>query len=132
MLHPMRPSQRPTKTFVLRRIDVSIAYAVWAGTGTAVIALVEREMARDDDLGELIGSHRRERDRHKAHPLHRACAERPLRVVVCPASEHPRAAERVRELYDRIGCEVIEQTPEAVQWLAVDAEVGAVLALRAG
>ena len=25
---------------VLRRIDVSIAYAVWAGTGTAVIALV--------------------------------------------------------------------------------------------
>ncbi len=46
-------------------------------------------------------------------PLSLALAERPLRVVVCPADAHPQAAERVRNLYDRIGCEVIEQTPEA-------------------
>jgi prephenate dehydrogenase len=39
-------------------------------------------------------------------------AERPLRVVVCPAAAHPRAAARVRDLYERIGCEVIDQTPE--------------------
>jgi prephenate dehydrogenase len=45
-------------------------------------------------------------------PLSLALAERPLRVVVCPAAEHPGAAARVRTLYERIGCEVIEQTPE--------------------
>jgi prephenate dehydrogenase len=49
-------------------------------------------------------------------PSSLALAERPLRVVVCPAPEKfPRAhaaAARVRELYQRIGCEVIEQTPE--------------------
>jgi prephenate dehydrogenase len=39
-------------------------------------------------------------------------AERPLRVVVCPAPQHPEAAHHVRALYERIGCEVIEQTPE--------------------
>ncbi|MGH7272506.1 MAG: chorismate mutase, partial [Polyangiaceae bacterium] len=41
-----------------------------------------------------------------------ALAERPLRVVLCPAPSHPHAAARVRALYERIGCEVIEQTPE--------------------
>jgi prephenate dehydrogenase len=46
-------------------------------------------------------------------PLSLALAERPLRVVVCPAPAHPEAAERVRDLYERIGCEVIEQTPES-------------------
>src|SRR5208282_5341425 len=45
-------------------------------------------------------------------PLSLALAERPLRVVVCPAPEHPGAAAGVRALYERIGCEVIEQTPE--------------------
>lgn len=46
-------------------------------------------------------------------PLSLALAERPLRVVVCPAPAHPRAALRVTALYERIGCEVIEQTPES-------------------
>jgi prephenate dehydrogenase len=45
-------------------------------------------------------------------PLSLALAERPLRVVVCPVAQHPEAAARVRSLYERIGCEVIEQTPE--------------------
>jgi prephenate dehydrogenase len=45
-------------------------------------------------------------------PLSLALAERPLRVVVCPAPAHAAAAARVRALYERIGCEVIEQTPE--------------------
>lgn len=49
-------------------------------------------------------------------PQSLALAERPLRVVVCPAPERfPRAraaTARVRELYRRIGCEVIEQTAE--------------------
>jgi prephenate dehydrogenase len=45
-------------------------------------------------------------------PLSLALAERPLRVVVCPATAHPAAAARARALYERIGCEVIVQTPE--------------------
>jgi prephenate dehydrogenase len=45
-------------------------------------------------------------------PLSLALAERPLRVVVCPAPAHPQAAARVRALYEQIGCEVIEQTAE--------------------
>src|SRR5258708_7837586 len=45
-------------------------------------------------------------------PLSLAMAERPLRVVVSPSPVHPRAAARVRDLYERIGCEVIDQTPE--------------------
>jgi prephenate dehydrogenase len=45
-------------------------------------------------------------------PLSLALAERPLRVVVCPAKAHPEAAARARELYERIGCEVIVQTAE--------------------
>jgi len=45
-------------------------------------------------------------------PVSLALAERPLRVVVCPSPRHPAAAIRASELYRRIGCEVIEQTPE--------------------
>lgn len=45
-------------------------------------------------------------------PVSLAMAERPLRVVVCPAPHHPEAARLVRALYERIGCEVIDQTPE--------------------
>ncbi len=46
-------------------------------------------------------------------PLSLALAERPLRVVLCPAKAHPQAAARTQALYERIGCEVIVQTPES-------------------
>jgi prephenate dehydrogenase len=45
-------------------------------------------------------------------PLSLAMAERPLRVVLCPADKHPEAAAKVRALYERIGCEIVVQTPE--------------------
>jgi prephenate dehydrogenase len=45
-------------------------------------------------------------------PLSLAKAERPLRVVVCPNPQHPEAGPRARRFYERLGCEVIEQTPE--------------------
>jgi prephenate dehydrogenase len=45
-------------------------------------------------------------------PLSLALAERPLRVVVCPSMRHPEAATRVHELYESVGCEVVEQTAE--------------------
>jgi prephenate dehydrogenase len=46
-------------------------------------------------------------------PVSLAMAERPMRVVICPAAAHPRAAARVRALYQGIGCEVIEQSPDS-------------------
>jgi prephenate dehydrogenase len=47
-------------------------------------------------------------------PVSLALAERPLRVVLCPApgGGHADAAVRVRRLYEDIGCEVVEQTAE--------------------
>ena len=45
-------------------------------------------------------------------PMSLALAERPMRVVVCPAPEHPAAAARVRELFESLDCRVTEQTPE--------------------
>jgi prephenate dehydrogenase len=38
-----------------------------------------------------------------------ALGERPLRAVVCPNPVHPAAVERVAELYERMGCDVIRQ-----------------------
>jgi prephenate dehydrogenase len=45
-------------------------------------------------------------------PLSLAMAERPLRVVVCPNPRHPGVTGLARRFYERLGCEVIEQTPE--------------------
>jgi len=38
-----------------------------------------------------------------------ALGERPLRAVVCPNRRHPAAVAAVRDLFARLGCEVIEQ-----------------------
>ncbi len=46
-------------------------------------------------------------------PLSLAMAERPLRVVICPNPMHPDAAGRARLFYERLGCEIVEQTPES-------------------
>ena len=46
-------------------------------------------------------------------PMSLAAAERPMRVVLCPAPEHPDAAARVRAIFESLECQVIEQTPEA-------------------
>jgi prephenate dehydrogenase len=65
-------------------------------------------------LGDVLGSDIPWVGTHPLFgPVSLALAERPLRVVVCPSLLHPAAAERVRSLYERIGCEVIEQTPES-------------------
>jgi prephenate dehydrogenase len=45
-------------------------------------------------------------------PLSLTMAERPLRVVVCPNPLHPDVARRARVFFERLGCEVIEQSPE--------------------
>ncbi|KFE66770.1 prephenate dehydrogenase/arogenate dehydrogenase family protein [Hyalangium minutum] len=45
-------------------------------------------------------------------PLSLAMAERPLRVVICPNPQHPSAAARARAFYERLGCEIVEQTAE--------------------
>ena len=46
-------------------------------------------------------------------PVSLARAERPLRTVVCPAPGHEAAAARVSDLFRSLGCEVLDQTPEA-------------------
>ena len=46
-------------------------------------------------------------------PRSLARGERPLRVVICPNALHPEAAPRARRFYEQLGCEIIEQTPEA-------------------
>lgn len=46
-------------------------------------------------------------------PLSLARDERPRRAVICPAREHPQAAQQTRELFIQLGCEVIEQDPES-------------------
>jgi prephenate dehydrogenase len=46
-------------------------------------------------------------------PLSLAMAERPLRVVICPNPLHPGAAGRARAFCERLGCEIVEQTPES-------------------
>lgn len=50
------------------------------------------------------------------HPLFGPAAlarnERPLRAVVCPNDHHADAHTRARTIYERLGCEVIEQTPD--------------------
>ena len=35
------------------------------------------------------------------------------RTVICAAAEHPQAAERTRQLFVELGCEVIDQDPES-------------------
>jgi prephenate dehydrogenase len=45
-------------------------------------------------------------------PMNVARGDRSLRAIVCPNPDHPRAVAAARELYEGIGCEVIEQTPE--------------------
>ena len=45
-------------------------------------------------------------------PTSLARAERPLRVVVCPSPLHPGAAIKVRRLFEGLGCDVLEQSPE--------------------
>ena len=44
-------------------------------------------------------------------PLSLARAD-PLQTVLCPSPRHPEAARRVRELFENLGSEVIEVTPE--------------------
>lgn len=46
-------------------------------------------------------------------PISLARGERPLRVVICPSTQHQQAAERTRKLFVDLGCEVIEQDPES-------------------
>ncbi|MCB2224679.1 MAG: prephenate dehydrogenase/arogenate dehydrogenase family protein [Actinobacteria bacterium] len=45
-------------------------------------------------------------------PLNIARGDRPLRAVVCANPLHPDAVAGARRLYERLGCEVIEQTAD--------------------
>ena len=64
-------------------------------------------------MAEVLGTHIPWVGTHPLFgPLSLAMAERPLRVVVCPNPLHPHASPQARRLFERLGCEIIEQTPE--------------------
>ena len=64
-------------------------------------------------LGEHLGAAIPHAGTHPLFgPVSLARAERPLRVVVCPSPLHPAAADRVRQLFRALGCEVVDQGPE--------------------
>ncbi|MCP3142743.1 prephenate dehydrogenase/arogenate dehydrogenase family protein [Pyxidicoccus xibeiensis] len=46
-------------------------------------------------------------------PASLARGDRPLRTVVCPNELHPDAVRRARALFERLGCEVTEMSPDA-------------------
>lgn len=46
-------------------------------------------------------------------PSSLARGDRPLRAVVCPNPVHPDASRRIVALFERLGCQVLEQDPEA-------------------
>jgi len=45
-------------------------------------------------------------------PVSLSRAERPMRVVICPNPLHPEMTAKVRAFFERLECEVIEQTPD--------------------
>ena len=45
-------------------------------------------------------------------PTSLALGERPIRAVVCPNLQHPAAVAKVRNLYEALDCEVLEQDAE--------------------
>jgi prephenate dehydrogenase len=45
-------------------------------------------------------------------PASLARGDRPRRTVVCPNELHPDAVRKARELFERLGCEVSEMTPD--------------------
>ncbi|MBN1945313.1 MAG: prephenate dehydrogenase/arogenate dehydrogenase family protein [Bradymonadales bacterium] len=52
-------------------------------------------------------------------PISLALGEQPLVVVLCASPAHPDAARRVRNLYEGIGCRVVEQEADAHdRWMA--------------
>ncbi|MBI4912002.1 MAG: prephenate dehydrogenase/arogenate dehydrogenase family protein [Acidobacteria bacterium] len=64
-------------------------------------------------MAEILGPSRPYAGTHPLFgPVSLARAERPLRVVLCPAAEHPQAAGRVGAFFERLGCEVLVQSAE--------------------
>ncbi|MEO8777263.1 MAG: prephenate dehydrogenase/arogenate dehydrogenase family protein [Rhodanobacter sp.] len=64
-------------------------------------------------MGELLGGVIPHVGTHPLFgPLSLARGE-PRRAVICAAQEHAQAAERTRQLFVELGCEVIEQDPES-------------------
>ena len=64
-------------------------------------------------MAELLGSAIPHVGTHPLFgPLSLARGE-PQRTVICAAAAHPQAAERTRQLFVELGCEVIDQDPES-------------------
>ncbi len=58
-------------------------------------------------------------------PTTLALKERPLRAVVCPNPAQPDSARRARAFYEWLGCEVLEQSPEAHDQVMAESHLAA-------
>ena len=95
----------------MREVLISLRPLLQAGQIVFDVGSVKTHpcAAMDELLGEAIphvGTH------PLFGPLSLARNERPRRTVICASVQHPHAAERARELFAELGCEVIDQTPE--------------------
>ena len=65
-------------------------------------------------MGDLLGAHIPHAGTHPLFgPLSLARDEHPLRTVLCRSAQHPGAAKRTRQLFESLGCEVVDQDPVA-------------------
>jgi prephenate dehydrogenase len=63
-------------------------------------------------MGDLLGGQIPHAGTHPLFgPLSLARGERPLRTVLCTSAQHPDAGKRTRQLFESLGCEVIDQDP---------------------
>lgn len=63
-------------------------------------------------MGDLLGAQIPHAGTHPLFgPLSLARGERPLRTVLCTSPQHPAAGKRTRQLFESLGCEVIERDP---------------------
>jgi len=94
--------------------DALTSLVPYLGAEHCVIEVGSVKRGPVEAMTELLG---REVPWVATHPLFGpssiALGERPLRAVVCPNTLHETATERARRLYERVGCEVIEQDADA-------------------
>lgn len=63
-------------------------------------------------MGDLLGAQIPHAGTHPLFgPQSLARGERPLRTVLCTSAQHPGTGKRTRQLFESLGCEVIDQDP---------------------
>jgi prephenate dehydrogenase len=99
---------------VARMREAFLALAPFLAAGQIVIDVGSVKTVPARAMSEIFGSAQPWVATHPLFgPSSLARGERPLRAVVCPNPVHPEATRRIVALFERIGCLVHEQDPEA-------------------